>query len=175
MIERLRACLAFENRFVQVRDDEVRFADGSEGRHVVVSPVPSDHPGVVVIAVADRRVALVRTYRYPIQDYQWGLPRGLGHGPDVLQSARVELQEEAGAAAESIRILGTITPDSGLLSARVAVVLAEVTTPPVPHTDTAEVSDVRWVTPEELRTMIGAGQLEDAFTLAAWALWSTGS
>ncbi|MET7512788.1 hypothetical protein ABZS88_04800 [Streptomyces sp. NPDC005480] len=63
-------------------------------------------------------VGLVQTYRYPVGSWQWGLPRGFSHDRDPLVTARTELYEELGAQDAEFELLGTMTPDSGMLATR---------------------------------------------------------
>lgn len=168
-IERITEHLAYENPFARVYDDEVRFADGTPGNYLRIC-MRDETPGVVIVARHRDRVALVRTFRYPIGEYQWAFPRGFAHGPDVESTARAELREELGSEATSINVIGYVTPDSGLLASRVAVVLADTVSDRETPIDGLEVAEARWVRAEELRRMIQSGAIEDGFTLAAFAL-----
>lgn len=67
-------------------------------------------------------------------------------------------------------MLGSVTPDSGLQSHRVVVVLARVGDVPAGGPPDPEVAEVRWVAPDELDAEIAAGRIEDGFTLAALTL-----
>jgi 8-oxo-dGTP pyrophosphatase MutT (NUDIX family) len=170
-IKRERENLVYANRFVEIFDDEVRFADGQSGSYLRIRSAGAGH-GVVILALRDSRVGLVRTYRYPIGRYQWALPRGFAHGVDESESVRDELREETGANATSIQRLGVITPNSGILADEVsiyAVTVADRDTVPV---DTVEVNALEWVSLEELDQRIRAGEIDDGFTLAAWCLFS---
>jgi 8-oxo-dGTP pyrophosphatase MutT (NUDIX family) len=170
-IERLVEHLVFENPYVRVFDDEVRFADGSLGSYLRICG-PGEAAGVVIVARHQGRVALVRTFRYPIGEHQWAFPRGFAHGPDLESTARAELREELGTEATTIKIIGYITPDSGLMASRVAVVLADAVSDREAPVDDLEVEEVRWVTTGELSRMLLDGAVEDSFTLAAFALVS---
>jgi len=165
-IHRTRERLVHENAYVRIYDDDVSFADGAAGRYVRIEPA-GDAPGAVLLALHGGRIALVRTYRYPIGDWQWALPRGFAHGTDPLVTARAELQEETGVSDADLRVVGSVTPDSGVQAHRVAIVLAEVRRLPDGGPSDDEVAEVRWVTSEELERAIAGGSIEDGFTLAA--------
>jgi len=158
----------FGNAYITVYDDDVVLADGATTRYVRVRP-GGNGPGVVLLPVRGPSVALVWTYRYAVQAWQWGLPRGFAHGPDVLVSAQAELREELGATGR-LEVIGHLTPDSGLLDSRVAVVLAELDDERLAPLDVQEVLGVRWLTVSELDAEVAAGLIEDAFTLAVLAL-----
>jgi len=162
----LRERVVYENGFARVYDDEVTFPGGRKGRHLRVE-LTGDGTGVVILPLHGGSVALVRTYRYPVGSWQWALPRGFSQGADPLETARGELHEELGVAEARVRLLGHVTPDSGLLANRVAVVLAEVGEPQAGRTDEREVAGVRWMPPDDLDAQVAAGEIEDGFTLAA--------
>ncbi|HET8614919.1 MAG TPA: NUDIX hydrolase [Actinomycetales bacterium] len=169
-VRRLAARLVYENDVVRVFDDDVAFASGRVGRHVrIETTAPGE--GVVLVVQDGGRTALVETFRYPLGAPQLALPRGFGHGPDVVASARAEALEELGVRLGEVKVLGHVTPDSGLQAGRVAVVTARVAEHlPGGTRDHDEVSAVQWLTPDELQSRIAAGRVEDGFTLAALAL-----
>lgn len=167
-IDRVQERVAYRNQFVTVFDDEVRLPSGERGTYLRIEPT-SGQPGVVVVPVHEQRLGLVLTFRYPVGHFQWAFPRGFGQDDDVEVSARGEVFEELGATASSIELLGQITPDSGLQSTRVAVLLARVAELST-RTDVGEVAATRWVTLEDLLALVDEGQIEDAFTLSALLL-----
>jgi 8-oxo-dGTP pyrophosphatase MutT (NUDIX family) len=171
VIEKLREVQVFENRFVQVFNDEVRFPDGTNGTYLRIDPPVSGGPGVVVLAVDGQAVGLVHSYRYPIGEEQWALPRGFGDARDdgdPLRTARREMSEELGSTADNLELLGWVTPDSGLQSARVGIVFAEVQRRGVPS-DTFEIEAARWIDLPDLWSLVRNGEIEDSFTLSALA------
>jgi 8-oxo-dGTP pyrophosphatase MutT (NUDIX family) len=172
VIARVREVLQFESPYVQVFEDEVRFDDGFPGTYLRIGPPPSRGSGVVVLPIAHRLIGLVQTYRYPVDAVQWGLPRGFGEHGDAgpFQSAARELAEEVGARDAELQMLGWVTPDSGMLNTRVAVVVATLPAPLAAPTDVREVSAVRWISPEDMWQQIRSGEVEDGFTLSALAL-----
>jgi ADP-ribose pyrophosphatase len=168
-IRRVRGHEVYRNDLVVVHDDEVEFASGRRGRHARVG-WNVEGAGVVLLPTHARQVALVRTFRYPLDEWQWALPRGFAHGPDPLETARAELLEELGASDAQLALLGHLTPDSGLLSTRVAVVHAALPSPDLKPVDADEVAETRWVSLDDLTTEVGNGRIEDGFTLAALSL-----
>ena len=168
-IHRTREVLVHENAYVRVYDDEVTFGNGSAGRYVRIEPA-GEGPGAVMVAVHAGQIALVRTYRYPVGDWQWALPRGFAHGTDPLVTARAELEEETGVTAADLRVIGAVTPDSGVQAHRVAIVLADVHRLSDGGPSDDEVAEVRWVSLDELEREVADGRIEDGFTLAALTL-----
>lgn len=168
-IRRTREREVYANDYVRVYDDDVTFGPGTRGRYLRVEP-QGEGPGAVVLPLRDGLIGLVRSYRYPLGAWQWALPRGFSHGPNPLGTAKTELFEETGISDARFRLLGQLTPDSGVQSHRVAVVLAEVGDGEVAGPQDAEIAELRWVRRDDLRREIAAGRIEDGFTLAALCL-----
>jgi 8-oxo-dGTP pyrophosphatase MutT (NUDIX family) len=169
-VRRVEEVRVYANEFVTVYDDEVDFGEGRAGRHVRIAPTAPGE-GVVLLPTCAERVALVRTYRYPLGEWQWALPRGFSQSTDVLTTARAELEEELGATdVDDLSVIGTIAPDSGLMSSRIRVVHAVLAQPVAKPLDIDEVAQVDWVDLDQLRAMIAAEELIDGFTLAALAI-----
>ncbi|HEY8487052.1 MAG TPA: NUDIX hydrolase [Limnochordales bacterium] len=138
-----------------------------------------EHPGsVVILAVRDGRVALVRQLRPAAGELLWELPAGtLQPGESPLACAARELEEEVGWRAGSVRELGWFYLAPGYSSERMHLVLADDLKPSHPHPDEGElIESVRWATPAELEAMAAAGELRDAKSLASlWWLTRLGS
>lgn len=83
--------------------------------------------GVAILPVADGKFGLLKVYRHAIRGDSWEIPRGfIENGESDLTSAARELEEETGlvCAHDQIKSLGFITPDAGILAARVHVYAA---------------------------------------------------
>jgi 8-oxo-dGTP pyrophosphatase MutT (NUDIX family) len=165
-IKRLGENTVYQNRFITVYDDPVEFADGTLGTFLRIVE-SGGRPGVAMLPIASGHIGLVRTYRYALGAWQWGIPRGFAHGSEPEVSAREELVEEIGAVPLELIQLGEISPNSGLLTSVVHLFMARYSHPVDQPQDRSEVAEVRWVPVAELRTEIGSGQISDGFTLAA--------
>ncbi|MFP3461301.1 NUDIX hydrolase [Arthrobacter globiformis] len=161
--------LVYENRFVKVYDDVVQFPDGSPGTYVRLDSAVAG-TAVVLIPLNEGRIGLVRTFRYALRKLELGLPRGFSQGVSIEDTARRELREELGVDAIKLNVLGYLTPDSGIQSARVAVVEAPVVGIEGEPEDSVEVESVHWLPESRVEEMIRAGEIEDGFTIAALAL-----
>jgi ADP-ribose pyrophosphatase len=160
----------FSGRLIRLTVDRVRLDSGLEAEREVVH-----HPGGVgVVAVSeDGSVLLVRQYRHPAKESLWEIPAGGREaGESPLETARRELAEETGYAAESWLGVGAtfLAPGystellwyfraTGLTSSEDAV-----------HPDPDEVLESRSFTRSELAELVFRGQLRDAKTLAGLAL-----
>lgn len=105
-IRTLSSEVAFESPWLRVRQDAIEREDGSTG---TFGYIDLRYPVVLIAALdAQRRISLVRQWRYPWQRDSWELPAGrceLGEAP--LQGAQRELLEEAGIRATTWRLLST--------------------------------------------------------------------
>ena len=165
-IRRVSENVVYSNQFATVYDDPVVFADGSEGSYLRIVE-SGGKPGVAMLPVCDGQVALVLTYRYALDSWEWAVPRGFAHGDDASESARAELEEELGRKPDDLTPIGTVTPNSGLLAGHVELFLARYTTTVSEPADRKEIADVKWISTKTLYDQIASGQVKDAFTLSA--------
>lgn len=169
-ITALSSRIAYENRWLRLREDIVRRADGSEGLYGVVER--SDF--VVVAPWQDGRLTLVEQYRYPVRRRLWEFPMGTWEqapatDPAVLAAA--ELQEETGLQAGHMAYAGTLLQGPGYCSQIGHVFLATALTPGPKSLEVSEQGMIsREFTLAEMDAMIGGGVLVDGMSLAALAL-----
>ena len=105
-IETISSEIAFETPWMRVRRDQIRRQDGSTGWFGYME---SPHDIVMVAPLTDdRRICLVRQWRYPWRRDSWELPAGRCEaGETALDGARRELKEETGVSARDWRHLVT--------------------------------------------------------------------
>jgi ADP-ribose pyrophosphatase len=162
-----------DNPWVKLYYDHVKFPDGEKGRYNRVVE-GENGKGVVILPVASNgKVALICIYRYPVRGWQWELPRGFSDPAMTPQeNARRELQEETGIAAKQLVHLGSIFPNSGILTTDIDVFLAsDLDDISVPLTsEQRAILEIRFFTASELQEMMTHGLIQDAVTLAALTL-----
>lgn len=113
----------YDGRVISLRRDELAMpGDTTAGRDVV------EHPGAVAIVALDEqdRVVVVRQYRHPVGRELDELPAGLldKDGEPALETAKRELAEEAGIAAEDWHVLVDLLTTPGMSDEAVRVYLA---------------------------------------------------
>ena len=167
--------LVCENTKFFIYFDHVIDKAGSEVRdYLVVAPKNAGEnlvTGVAILPIVDGQVGLIRIYRPAIRAYSWEIPHGfVDEGESDNLSALRELLEETGLTvkAEYFSSLGYITPDSGILAARVHLFLAEscYTTQPIQRE--LGLREFHLFPFREFEEMIGRSEIQDTFTLAAW-------
>lgn len=161
----------YRNRWMSVREDTTELGDGSRGIYGVV-----DKPDfAIVVPYADRGFWLVEQYRYPVQRRAWEFPQGswgTERGGSQEDLARTELREETGISAVDMLHLGHCFAAYGFSSQGFDVYLATSLTLDHPDREQTEQDMTHaWVTEEELREMIQAGDVVDAATITAYALF----
>ncbi|HZI78505.1 MAG TPA: NUDIX hydrolase [Vicinamibacterales bacterium] len=163
----------FEGRVFTVQVESITLPKG----HALDAEIVR-HPGSVVIVpmTPANDVILVRQYRHAIGRYTWELPAGsLKPGEDALAAARRECQEEIGMVAERLERLGSFFPTPGYCNEEMHFFLAAGLREPragdeEAHQDEDEDIETRRVPLEELRAMIGRGEVVDLKTVAGMAL-----
>ena len=114
----------YSGRVISLRRDTVAMPGGGDSVREVVH-----HPGAVgVVALDDEdRVVMLRQYRHPVGQRMAELPAGLrdADGEPPLATARRELAEEVGLAAERWSLLSTYHPSPGFCDEQIHLYLAE--------------------------------------------------
>jgi ADP-ribose pyrophosphatase len=170
-IRRRQEVEVFGNRFGRLYNDEVVFPSGTEGRYLRWQ---WNQRGVVVVPVGPSGLALVPSYRYPVGASSLEFPRG-GCEPDedVQMAAARELKEESGLTAISVRTIGQIHTDTGLIETSAHVCLAVVQSPENAQARPEETESVAapiWLPQDRLLDGIRQGRITCAITMAAFAV-----
>jgi 8-oxo-dGTP pyrophosphatase MutT (NUDIX family) len=170
-VEQLSSREVYRNPWMVVREDAVRRADGSEGIYGVVEKPDF----ALVLPRADDGFWMVEQYRYPVGRRAWEFPMGSASGPGEVDPevlARQELAEETGLRAGTWRHLGHLYEAYGYSTQGFDVFVAtDLTVGPTAREVTEHDMVHRLVTDDELRAMVARGDVVDAPTLAALALW----
>src|SRR5919197_520828 len=99
--------LVYENRWLSLREDQIRLPDGSPGIYTVV-----DKPTAALVIPMERGGChLVEQFRYPIGRRSWEFPQGTwgaGRSGSAEELARAELSEETGLRAGTMERLGRV-------------------------------------------------------------------
>ncbi len=166
---KLESETVFAGKLLEVRRDRVRLPDGGEAtREFVV------HPGAVLVVpvLDDGRLVVERQSRYPIGRVMVEFPAGkIDPGESPLATARRELVEEAGYAAEKWRKLCTLHPEIGYSTEFIDVYEARELTYVGARLDEGEFLDVVALAEDELLAMYDCGGLTDGKTIAALFAW----
>ncbi len=120
----LASAEVYAGRVISLRRDTVAMPEGGQSVREVVT-----HPGAVgVVALDDDgAVVMLKQYRHPVAEHLWELPAGLrdAEGEPPLETAKRELAEEVGLAAERWQLLTTSLSSPGFCDELVGLYLAE--------------------------------------------------
>jgi hypothetical protein len=167
--------VVYESRFNRLVVDPIRKQGGGIFPYERVIPAKGD--GVVVITICNGKFVLLRQYRHALRREMLAFPRGYAE-ENVCEKRNVtkELAEELNVREEDVvtqEMIGRVAPDSGILATRASVWLVRINRYDIAKghegiVDAIELSD------GELRQCINKGEIEDGFTLAAYALYNMG-
>lgn len=167
-METLGQKVVYRNRWMSVREDEVRHPDGVVGVFGVV-----DKPrAALIIPVEGDGFHLVEQFRYPLGRRTWEFPQGTwpdGRVTGTEELARAELAQETGLRAAVMERVGGFAIAGGMSSQGCDVFLASGLTAGPPDRDPEEQNmRQRWFGRAEFEAMIRDGRLDDGPTLAAY-------
>lgn len=133
------------------------------------------HPGAVVIVpvLDDGRIVLIRQIRHIIDREIWELPAGTRDrdGEDPADTARRELEEEAGYRAGIIEPLASYYTSPGILTECMHAYVARGLTAVGQRLEGGERIKVVPTPTTEVKRMMKQGDIQDAKTIAALALF----
>lgn len=159
----------FEGRILSVDVHEVELSGGRTGRREIVR----HGPAVAVIARRrDGRFVFIRQFRKAMERMCFEVMAGNCDPGEASEASAVrELKEETGYIPDSIRFLAPIYPSVGYCTERIDIFYADVHEPGETDFDYDENIETVLITEAEMDSMIRDGKVQDAKTLAAWALW----
>ena len=166
----LASSLKYGNRWFSVREDDVIRPDGQRGTYSVVS-AERIATGIVPLW-PDDSVTLVGQFRYAVNEYSWEIPEGGGpFDVDPLETAKRELQEEAGLAAGTWQFLGRVHTSNCFVNEVCHVYLATDLSEVGARPDPEEVLQAQRVPFDRAIEMTRDGSITDAITIAGlfWA------
>jgi 8-oxo-dGTP pyrophosphatase MutT (NUDIX family) len=163
-ITQLTTRVAYENKWLRVREDTVRRPDGTQGLYGVVER----REFVVLVPWQDGRITMVEQYRYPIRRRLWELPMGTCEpGNTPMVTAATELREETGLVAGSLDFVSTIFQGAGYSDQAGHIFLATDLREGPPAREVSEQGMIhRALTLADVEAMVRDGTLQDAITLA---------
>jgi ADP-ribose pyrophosphatase len=155
----------FTGRVIEVNIERVPLPNGTTAELEIIR-----HPGgAAVLALDDdNRACLLRQFRHAAGGWIWELPAGkIDDREPPLDTARRELEEEAGVAAGSWQSLGDYVSSPGVLTEVVHLFLATQLTALPARPEEHEVFEVHWLPFTDVLQMARSGELRDGKSLVA--------
>ncbi len=160
----------FKGRILTLEVDRVRLPGGGESVREVIR-----HPGAAVMVPVTEagEVLFVRQFRYATGELLLELPAGkLDPGEDPAECAARETAEETGFRPNSVEKMGEFYTAPGFCDELIrAFLVTDLVSAPEAEADPDEVVEVVTLTVEAYGEMVANGEIRDAKTLAAMAMW----
>jgi len=156
--------LIHKGNLIELHNERVDFPDGGHTYFDIVK-----HPGGAVIAAINdnNEVCLLKQWRHAIQEFIWELPAGcLEPGEPPIETAKRELEEEAGVIASQWRDLGKICSSPGFSNELLYLFEARGINKGTVKLDDAEQLEAHWLPLNKTYEMCHSGEIIDAKTLA---------
>lgn len=156
--------IMYDGKIVKVLKDNVELADGKKSFREVVK----HSGGVVILAIHNDKILLVKQFRYPLKEVLFELPAGkLEKGEDPFEAAKRELEEETGFCANKWASLGFVYTSPGYSDEKLYLYKAEDLKYTHCHPDEGEIIQAFEIPLNDVKKMIDNGEINDAKTLCA--------
>ena len=160
---------AAQTRIFQVQAVDLRFANGTERTYERLTP--ARRPAVMVLALHEGSLMMIREYAVGTERYELTLPKGLiDEGETPEQAANRELQEEIGLGARRLEPLRMFYVNPSHMFGPMYAFVARDLYPSVLKGDEPEPLEIVRVPLARLDELIDDDQFGDARTLAALML-----
>ncbi|HXE36470.1 MAG TPA: NUDIX hydrolase [Verrucomicrobiae bacterium] len=160
----LRSKMIYKGPVFGLRRDDIIEPSGLRVTREVIT-----HPGSVVVlpALPDGRIVLIRQYRHATRQFLWELVAGrIDNGENPRRAAARELIEETGYRAKRFHVFLDIFPTPGFLEERMYILLAEDLTPGEAEPEEDEKIICKAFTHGEIEQMIRRNKIRDAKSVA---------
>lgn len=161
----------YNGAILDLNIDRVLFPSGCEKIREVVR----HKSAVTVLPVhSDGKISLVRQYRHAVDEDLYEIPAGLIEpDEDPLETAVRELQEEIGFKPGTIEKIFEFYTSPGYSTERIIFFYATDLTPSKLAEDDDEYIKVYDFTLEEIKCMIGSGDIKDGKTIMAYCWYKS--
>lgn len=156
--------LIHKGNLLEFHSERVDFPNGGHTYFDIVK-----HPGGAVIAAINdnNEICLLKQWRHALGQMIWELPAGcLEPGEPAMETAKRELEEEAGVKAQQWRDLGKISSSPGFSNEMLYLYEARELSEGTVKLDDAEQLTAHWLPIEKVLEMARDGEIIDAKTLA---------
>ena len=157
----------FNGRIIKLEVEKVELPNGSVCDMEIIR-----HPGgsAVVALDIENRVCMLKQYRYVVDDWVWELPAGkIDDQEPPFETAKRELEEEAGVIASQWDELGYMISSPGVFDEKVYLYLAQDLKEVMQQPEEHEVFEIHWVDFEEAMEWAYNGKISDGKTIVALA------
>lgn len=160
----LHSRVAYENKWIEVRHQEVINPSGGAG---IYGMVHFKNKAIGIIALDDEGFTyLVGQYRYPLEAYSWEIPEGgCPEGEDILEAAQRELKEETGLLAARWTQIGRVHLSNSVSDEEGFLFLAQDLTQAEQEPEETEQLSVQKIRLTEAIEMVAEGKITDSLSM----------
>ncbi len=122
-----------------------------------------NHPSIAALPVTeDGKVILILIYRHATRSWEVELPRGRRKpAQDLYQALSEDLLQEIGGEVTNYSLLGTVSPDTGILGSVIAVFFAKIRMIESPQAEeTTSIRKTLFLTVDEVKKCFKQGHIE---------------
>lgn len=163
-IELLEEVEVYNNEYITLYNDRVKFPCGQEGRYIRTRN--AGEYGVCIMPVDNRgNILLIRQFRHAPRRWMWEIPKGFGElGLTPIECAKKELKEETGYTTDQWEHLLTWRGDTEKGNYLFRAVLDEVNKGEQDLEGGEAISEVSWFSQKEMINLINSGEMLDVET-----------
>ena len=154
----------YDNKWISIKEDQVLNPNDNPGIYGVVH-FKNLAMGIIPLD-GENNTWLIGQYRYPLDLYSWEIPEGGGPlGIDPLESAKRELEEEAGIKAanwtkiQECHLSNCTTDELGIIYTAQELEIGE------PNPDDDEMLELKKLPFEEAYNMVVKGEITDSLSV----------
>ncbi len=156
--------IAYRNPWIQVVEYDVLRPDGQPGLYGVMD---AGHNAGVVAVDEQNRVALLREFVFPVNQFLWQIPSGQFRDEAPEEAAARELREETGIVAGSWMTLGMAHLSAGISTQETHLFLARDLSVGESDREPTETMTLSWVPLLDAVQMCLRGDITDAVSVMA--------
>jgi len=165
--------LVYETPWLDFYYDDITHPNGEPGKYAWIKSHSGDGAVMVIPVTPSGMHLIIKVYRHPSKRYLWEFPAGvMESGESPIESARRELVEETGIIPDSVELLGSQIPVSGITGLPFHSLLAEI--PEISLEDVViqreeGIVEARLLTRNELVELVSNEEVSDGVTLSCLA------
>ena len=172
IVNKVKFVTLFAVSYLDRRGNTKQWHMVTRGRQPKCITGKTGHPDAAIIVPYHRledKLVIIREFRVPVGDYQYGFPAGLlDEGEDLAVAAGRELKEETGLTLEKIyRHSPAIFSSAGITDESIAMIFAEVSgTPDKRGNEASEEIDIFLMDRSQIQALVKREDL--IFGARAW-------